>query len=359
MSNFLSEKAILEMESMFGKEYADKIRKSQQPQIVDRTDLEKMATCPQQYQLCKEQKIDVDSELAQIGTEIHRLAEEAFKAGYETRANPEDVADYIVNELPKARPDIQPQVLRMGKWLADKAANIPIHRLLADQKGVPFIEYQIDYLFDSIKNKDGQPYKITTCIDLAFSGNNSIHVIDWKTGFKKRSNQEAFDSIQAEFITLILWKMFPQINIIHFWFYETRWGTSAYACFDRESEEPRLPHLTQEMAFQQRIISTLQLFRYDCRDAWPEPKKCSQCDLIKFCEYANKRAFDLAKDPKAFIDQIVVLDELLTKQKKTASDYVKAHGAIQGTKVKFDWIPSKPKFIPKIYDIDENTESED
>jgi hypothetical protein len=172
----------------------------------------------------------------------------------------------------------------------------------------------------------------TTCIDLLGSGKENLHVHDWKTGFKRRSNSETLDSFQARFIAELLFCEYPEVNTIHFWYMETMFGTKAYAKFERNEEHPRLPGLTTEVALKGQIKEAALVFQSGCKDAWPMPESCLWCDMINFCEYASMEAKGIADDPKEFIDSLIVLQALCAKQKKAATTYCKGHGPIVGSK---------------------------
>ena len=46
-------------------------------------------------------------------------------------------------------------------------------------------------------------------------------------------------------------------------------------------------------------------------------------------------AKEIADDPKAFIDNLVTLEALVKARKKAATQWIKAKGAIEGTKVMY------------------------
>lgn len=282
----------------------------------------------------------VQDALPTCGTIIHKLIEEAFEF---CKGDLEQIPDYFAEELPKVRPDLQPEIIRAGRYVAIALADLHVR--------VISVEQQIDHiLIPEVPGTRGAVVG-TTCIDLLAQGlNNSLHVIDWKTGWKKRSNSEAFNSFQAQFIAWLLWQQeeYAEVEKIHFWFYETRRDTKAYAKFDRNDEHPALPHLTQELAFQARIMTALRLWQTGCTDAWPEETKCCWCDVIQFCKHANTRAIDITKDPTAFVDRMIVLKQLLTKDKKTATAYIKKYGTVVGTVGVFEQTPPSTKFLTQI-----------
>lgn len=173
--------------------------------------------------------------------------------------------------------------------------------------------------------------------DLLGFGNASLHIVDWKTGFKRRNSSETLDSFQAQFGAWMLWQQpeYAEIETVHFWYYETMWGTKAYARFDRDAEHPRIPHLTTNVAITGRINEAVKAFMLNNQEAWPLPEKCSWCSMIQFCKHANIEAKEIANDPKLFIDSLIVLEELCSRRKKIATEWIKAKGPIVGTKVTY------------------------
>ncbi len=316
------------------------IKPGLEPILADRSLVQQYAECPYAAWAKIEYKIETTSLLRDVGTETHKLAEECIKTGIDDQVLPEDMADWFVNELPKVRPDIQPNVIRAVKHLADAILQLRPHKIIG-------VEEQIDFPSD-LKSKDNRRFVLTTCLDLLTAGNESLIVQDWKSGFKKRSNQETYDDFQAQFGAFVLWQMYPDLDTIHWFFDETFWGTKSYARFERNASTIH-PDLTTEMQFKGRIFSALRLWQEDSREAWPEEKKCCWCDAIYHCPHAQEEAKDCAKDPKAFIDHMTVLTELLKRYKATAVDYMKSHGPIKGTNMVFEWRQPNQKFTPKLY----------
>ena len=330
------------------------------PIILDRTRLEQYANCPfQGYVMTlwdalkakaegrevfaweQERLLNADPELiemlsavaqqsimgkfADCGIEIHALLERAFK---ECEGDLEAIPEWFVENLPGIKPNIQPMAIRHARHAAD---------MLADYH-VAVIGTEVQVSMVLTEETDSTPAIIgTTAIDLLGSGKDSLHVCDYKTGFKRRSNTETLDSFQAGFIAALLFSQpeYAEINTIHFWYYETMHGTKAYARFDRHAEHPRLPNLTTEMALKGRIREAVKLFEADCRECWPLPDTCAWCDVIRFCPYASIEAKEIADDPSGFVDSMVVMEQRLKAMKKAATAWIKAKGEIAGTKVVF------------------------
>jgi len=266
-----------------------------------------------------------DSRLCECGTEIHELLKKAFE---ECKNNLDIIPEWIVDNLPKIKPNISSMARRHARHAADMISEYHID-LIALEHQVSLVVYPETATTPAVI--------VTMKYDLLGSGKGNLHVMDWKTGFKRRTNQEAAESFQAEFGAWLLFQQEPykEINTLHWWYFETMWGTKAYARFDRLEEHPRLPGLTTEKAIQGRVLSAVDLFLKNCKDAWPLPYTCSWCEMIRFCPLGNMDAKEIANDPKAYVDRMVVVRAWLKRQTATATAWIKAKGPLVGTKVAF------------------------
>jgi len=348
---------------------------SWEKKILDEADLELVAAIKK---VCLQSK---DSHIGECGTEIHALIEKAFE---ECENNIELVPEWFVENLPKIKPNIQPMAIRHARHIADMLSefHVPIISLEQQISLTVYKEKMLQADWDKLSEEDREKFgdKIEICkkgespspaviatqrLDLLGSGQDSLHVVDYKTGFKRRSNSETADSFQAQDAVFILFNLpeYKDINTIHFWYFETMWGTKAYARFDRLAEHPRLPGLTTEVAVRGRVMATVDLFLAGNKECWPLPDTCAWCDMIQFCPLANMGAKAIADDPKAYVDKMVVMEALLKQMKSAATDWVKGKGAIVGSKVLFTKSTPKEKFTTCFQDkgiskLTENTDEE-
>jgi hypothetical protein len=334
------------------------------PVILDRSTLEKYATCPQQAYLSilfdflkaeakGEEVNDWERSLAaqadpdlisrlkssalystaskscDIGTQIHELIEQSF---IDTTINGQiqlhEVPQWFVDKLPTLRPDIQPMAIRHARHIGDQLADLHV--------AVIGLEQQVSVVF--LPETATRPAIIVTMrYDLLGSGIKSVHCIDWKTGYKKRTNDETADSFQAQFGAWLMWQQpeYKDVNKIHFWYYETLWGSKSYACFDRDEEHPRLPGLSANNAIYGRVRETVELFLANNQEAWPMEDKCCWCDMISFCKYASMDAKAIDISTKEYVDKMIVDEESLKRRRKAAVEWIKAKGPLVGTKVTF------------------------
>lgn len=326
--------------------YADLQKPILPPVYIDRSDLEAVAVCPHQAQLRTQHAAEIvlNDALPVTGSIVHAIAEEAIKAcGYSLQ----DAADYFSQELPKAlgRTDLQPDVLRAGKNLANELRRFATNKVL-------LCEEQITR---SIISQDGNRGEvlITTKPDLVLATptQNSVLVLDYKSGYKQRTNAEARDAFQTDTICWVLRGKFPTLETIHFFYIETRTSSRAYAKIEfnhivggTESEP-----LTVEMVMQARLFEAARHWIEGHDEAWPEPDKCSMCPVIKWCNLADKDAAAIATDPKAFLDNYIVKQAACDKMIDVMKSYVKDGRIIYGSEkgVRFEFDP-KPRYLPKV-----------
>lgn len=318
-------------------------KRPKHPRIVlDRSRLEVKGTCPHQGTLAEEHKRPLQAKLPTIGSIEHNLIEESIEAMRGQGADA--IADYYVNELPKQRPDMQPELLQAGKYVAKEL-------LYLNPMMITGCELQIEYQILPAITKSRGPIFITMCLDLLITGrDDSLIVIDWKSGYKKRTDLEAFQSIQAQCAALILWKqkIYEHVDNIVFIYKETRWGTWAKAEFNRNKGYGYyLPDLTQEGAFETRLLECVRLILDGNDETWPDPDKCAWCDYSDLCKDCNIAAMNFAKDREAYVKSTIVIEEVLKKRKALMKTYI-----LEGGKLDFDCVVARKKEPKKTFTLE-------
>jgi len=222
--------------------------------------------------------------------------------------------------LPKARPDLQPEVLRAGKSIARELRQFSANRrLLAEE---PVTRSLLPATLDR-----GEVLVVTEPdLVLATSKADTIIVLDWKTGYKYRTSQEAQDDFQTCVISWVLFGTYAEIDTIHFWYINTRLSNRNYAKITRADEDN----------LQARIGETVRLILDGVDDAWPEPAKCAHCDVAKWCKLCDGEALDFAKNPKKYLDCFVALQARCNQIEDTLKAAVKAGRTIYGSECRYD-----------------------
>lgn len=322
-------------EIMFGK------REKLPAVFYDRSVLQLVATCPQQAALTKEYEKELQTEpmpaLPEVGSLIHDLAKEAIKANEQYGNAMQEAADYLMQEIPKIRPDLQPDVLRVARSLAFKFLRFQTNKIL-------LCEEQISRAILPATSTQGETL-ITTAPDLTLATYyaDTIIVIDYKTGWKRRDNLDAQDDFQTCVISWVLFGKYPELKKIHFWYLQTRVGQDAYCCIERDkiiggtAEQP----LMQETTLQSRILEAVRLIQNNSTEAWPVYEKCCQCRVARWCKYITGDIADFAKEPTKYLDQYQALSGRVAQMEDILTEAVKGGRIIVGTTGVFDDSPKK------------------
>ena len=311
-------------ERIFG-EGALEAFKSPEPIVLQRSELQVRADCPHQTNLCEKhkEKIETHDVLPETGNIVHSIAETAIKT---SDYNLQEAADYIAEELPKARPDLQPEVLRAGRNLANELRRFGGNRVMLCEEPVtrsimPATEQQGEILIVSELD-----------LVLATAKADSILVLDYKTGYKDRTNAEAMDDFQTCVGSWDLWGKYPEVNTIHWWYLNTRINTRSYARLERERDE---------LNFGTRIFEAVRLYLEGSDEAWPEPKKCSMCNVTRWCKVADYEAKELDGDPKSYVDAYIALEARFNKMDETIKAACKTGRRLYGAGGYIDDTPKR------------------
>jgi CRISPR/Cas system-associated exonuclease Cas4 (RecB family) len=283
------------------------------------------ADCPHQANLCVKykDKIERHEVLPETGSQVHALAKTAIESN---EHDLQEAADYIAEELPKIRPDLQPEALRAGRNLANEIRRFQGSRLLLCEEPVtrslmPATQEMGEILIVSELD-----------LVLATSKQNTIIVLDYKTGYKDRTNAEAMDEFQTCVGCWVLWGKYPDVDTIHWWYLNTRLYTRSYARLERERDEAN---------FGARIFEVARLYLEKSDEAWPEPKKCSWCPVTRWCKQADYEAKELDGKPKEYIDAFIALEARYDKMKAVIQESCKSGRRLYGTGGWFDDLPKR------------------
>jgi len=295
--------------------------------IWDRSALESYSTCPAMPYLMAKHKVAGDSAIQQVGIEGHRIIAETWQSF----ANQDDLSgmrDYLVDEGRMSRPDIQPDVLRVLKNIANKLTVIGGQRIIGVEKQLSAPA--------GVKDKEGRPVVFSMAYDLltACRKESELAYTDYKLGYKVRSNTEAAEAFQTQFGGLLIWQNYPQIQTIHVFYEQPRAGKTAYARLDRERDFHD---------FQGRAWSSLDRAVADDHPAWPDPVKCSWCTVAHLCEKADTQAADLKKDPADYLERMIIAEAIVKKMKAALTGHWKSGHKIttRDGKYEFGHFPSE------------------
>ena len=303
-----------------------KRKSSLPPTYHDRSKLEATANCPYAAAHAKDIPIGI---LGQVGSEDHRIIKEAWEY---CEGDSQAAVDYLLQEIPKARPDLQPQVITSLRHFARRMKKFDPWRIVA-------VEKQYSTIFFPATQTAG-PVIITMAVDLLIAGRDetSLHVHDYKTGWKRYTNTIAYEAYQTCHYAYVLLKEMPDVQEIHFWYDQTRHDTKpGYAKFTRDNME--------DMAG--RIGSAIQYVGSDV--AWPEPDKCAWCPVTAECPHVVAEDREFNSDRPAYLDQLIALNARTKAMSATMNAYVKQHGRIEGNNGNIYGDEGRKKIINKVF----------
>ena len=310
--------------------------KAPEATYIDRSDLEAVATCPHQGHLRKQHEGEFETfdELPVVGQLVHEVAKMAID---NAESGIQEASDLIANELPKARPDLQPEILRAGKSLANQILGWRSNSIMLH-------EQQITRTLFPASGDRGE-VEITTAPDLvlATSSKQRIVVLDYKTGYKSRTNADAANEFQTCVICWILFALYEPVETIDFWYLETRLNNKAYARMTREKDELNL---------QARIETAYRYLLEKSQEAWPVTEKCGMCPVIRFCKHITGEIVAFSKDPAGYLEAYIVLDASLKKLREPLDAAVKAGRTIYCSTGRFDGDPKKKSAIKPSFKAD-------
>jgi len=299
--------------------------------IIRRSILETTCSCPFQAMQIRDGKVDGGGYLAEVGNEGHRVMAEAVAWG---KGDKREVIEYLEEELPKTRPDLQPDVLRSTRGVAKTLRKIPVEKIVS-------VEKQYSYELMPATESRGAVI-ITCCMDIVLLATveTELHVHDWKTGYKKRSNSGVLDEFQTQFYCTVLFKVFPELQKIHFWYEQTRFGDRVYGCAERET------HLDN---FEMRVRMAIQDYLSKTDEARPDVDKCSWCNCTAICPYITGEAKTLTDNPSEYFAQYIARLAHTKKMKQAMDAYCFTNNEIVHGDNVYGWVPPKRTITYKPY----------
>lgn len=300
---------------------------------IDRSTLERYATCPAQARIVASGVLNRGSRLAEAGEQVH-LAFGAMIADYMARGgfvNPGELADECWLQLRGSRPDVQPEAIRGGRasvWAFAKY----IQALHPEN----ILRYDGGHGERSGMLAHDMPelgIRLVSELDLlhATASPEVLAEIDYKSGWKLHSAESVSDSFQFQLHAFLVLNNYPDVACLRVRVWNTRSNTQTYAVDFRRD---RLAEIST------RIRNAAgEWFRW--RDApvesvptWPLVDKCRICDAASRCP-ASGHAADVAKDPQGFLVQMVAVSAKLDAMHDLATAWADANGEIVAGNMRF------------------------
>lgn len=278
-------------------------QKQLEPEYYDRATLENYAECPFCADAIAKGLVQDGGELADAGNACHEIIADCLKDGMDY----EELVDLIPDMARQVRPDIQPRVISSLRGISKAMRWHDPGKIIAVEK-----QYASELM--PAASRRG-PVIATSRLDLLVGSQQPRTIIckDWKTGWKHRTNQEAFDAFQTQCAAWLIWKNYETIDTIHFFYVQTVDGTQAYACLERERDFYN---------FMTRILSTADLALAESAEAWPGAK-CAYCPATHICPECTQEPRDFGGDRSAYLGQYIATQGRLDAMKETMKAYCK------------------------------------
>lgn len=277
-----------------------------EPEILDRSTLERWANCPQQAYHVAKRKIDDCSYPTVIGTECHSLIANAIATVVDSDSivRPYEFAEGLMAVCTSSRPDVQARVTDIIRRCAWKLGNIVCERASSDIMK-----------FDGGKgNLSGQlgwdiapQRRVTGEVDLllATPSREEVELWDWKSGWKHWTATEVRDSFQFQTYAWLIFKNYPEVQSV---------SVRVLMLADNEATATYTFMRDHVRQIEQRLLLAVDLFDlYAGVDdgsnvpAWPLPDKCCLCPVTKHCRFVHHRIDDVEKNTPDAIRKLSVL----------------------------------------------------
>lgn len=314
------------------------------PIVIDRSTLERWATCPHQAALVAAGYASTGSADADAGNEVHAVLARAVaeRADGATAAH---LRDLIEQGQLASRPDVQPDVCAaVRRWplvelltrREDGAERAPEDLLRFDGGTGP---RSGQLAADLIPADDGRPAVRLTCeVDVLVStvSRERVRLIDWKSGRKWWTPTDVRESFQFQFYAELVFRTYPAVRTVEAVVFMTREGRGTDVVEFVEADRTRINarlraaadiYLAHRDVVERERAAENPNSVMGTVPAWPTPEKCAICPAVRVCTLAHRPANLDAVDPEGAVRQLVVLEEAAARIRGQLSARVRATGA--------------------------------
>lgn len=292
--------------------------------VIDRSTLERFATCPAQARLIESGRVNNNSLIAAAGEAVHQAFGAAITDYMHDPMLPHwELAETALASLRAARPDIQPEAMNAGRssvrawarWLSQVHPN----NILKYDGGGQSRSGQL--AFDMPMGD--LDLRITSELDLlcATESPEVVREIDYKSGWKKWGIEDIAQSFQFGMHAWLIFKNYPDVQAVQ---------VRVWNCRTNDLSYPVLFERKREQEIDTRIRSAAGYYvMYRNSDVsavptWPATEKCSQCSAAALCP-ASAHAGDVDADPVEFVRRMVAIDAKFAAMTKQAALWVEAN----------------------------------
>lgn len=307
------------------------------PVVLDRSTLERWATCPHQAHHVDRGLVSSGSTEADSGNECHDILAAAVDVRHRHAVPARDLREYIDERAVKSRPDVQPEVVK-----ALRKSYPVVHLLCHHDNGEERNPDDILRYDGGEGDRRGQlggdilpapedgsrgPVRLTCEVDLllATASPEELDLWDWKSGWRYWTAGEVKESFQFQFYAWLVFHTYPEVRRVWVRVFMTREGAATSVV-----EFSRGRDLYQ---IHQRLLSAANLYLKfrdaggpEDVDAWPAPDKCSICPAATRCLMAHLPERDLAADPEGYLRQYVATQAAADRMAARMAVKVRAEG---------------------------------
>lgn len=325
--------------------------------VVDRSTLDRWATCPMQAGLI-EAGLVIDQGLPLVvGVEAHDVLSLAT-AEYVNRGGsltPDELMSIVVDLIGSSRVDTTTRVFQtlrtsLRSWAQFICDRRPEDLLKfdggqGDQSGQLAIEF------------DSPAVQVTSEVDLLYVGPSPdvLCEVDYKTGFAMWTEDEIRHSFQFQLHAVLVFESFPEAQCLELIVWDTRVNHRTFRVrFFRRDES----------LYRNRVLSAAKNWienrakPLNQLPTWPESSKCSGCSVAQYCP----RCKYIETDPVELVRNLKILETarknvmgLLAKHVHKRGDIVTPEGDCYGKNK-----PSSGKVKPNaLYSLNRSEDPED
>lgn len=306
------------------------------PIILDRSTLERWATCPHQAAQIERGMVTAGGADADSGNAAHEILARACFHRHVNGVDAKGLREFIEDAAVRSRPDVQPDVIAALRRAFPVAQLLCSHSTGTDRAPEDLLRYdggsgehagQIAGVIVAAPEDGSRGPVLLTCeLDLLLASKSAeeLELVDWKSGRRHWTATDVEESFQFQFYSWLIFYNYPTVNRVSVRVFLARDGLCTSAVeFTRER------HV---WPIQNRLLSAVELYLQHNRTnvlqvpAWPSPDKCSLCPVANLCATAHAPERDLAVDPEGYLRQYVVLRTAAAKMKRTLTAARKKRG---------------------------------
>lgn len=271
--------------------------------VVDRSTLERWATCPVQARHLESGLVIDETLPLTVGTEAHDVLSQVT-AEYVRRNGgvfTDDLWSICQETIAASRPDVTTRVNQTLKsclrsWCA----------FIGDRRPTDLLRFdggEGEQSGQLAMNFDAPAVQITSEVDLLYAGDSPdiLHEVDYKTGFATWTEDDIKHALQFQLHAVLVFENYPECQCLEVIVWDTRTNHRTFRVrFFRRDEALYRGRVLQAarhwMRYRDQPTKSLP--------TWPEIEKCSACPVAQYCP----RCECVETDPVELLRTLVVLD---------------------------------------------------